>query len=177
MRLAIDMDYVTVEPQVGWYEWDTTWWKEDPWTWLHFPPVEGALEGLRALHDEGHDIVFATARGEHAVNEQWLHDHLGSTHWWSLIEGCKNKWEVDADLWLDDSPIVLEGVWKRGLCVVKFCTKHNGASPCSYAAHGWQHFLQLMEMGLDTRRKRRQRTDPRAREQAVVGDRWVSRAS
>lgn len=169
MKLAIDLDWTTIQSSPDYNLW--SWYDEDPWTWLEQPPIDGALEGIQYLHDHGHDITFVTARYEHPVTEQWLHDHLGSTGWWTLIEGTSDKWNVPADAYLDDSPTVVKGLWERGLCVVKYKHSRNLDVPCSYAVDSWPEFIELVDGGMETKWKRRMRSDPYRAKRAKDGDR------
>ncbi len=154
MRLAIDLDNTTINVG-GKDSWNGWWdrWNADPWKFLDCPTVEGAPEILEAIHGMGHDIVYVTARHEHPVTHQWLADNR--IDFGPLFEATRSKWEVDADVYLDDSPTVVEGLWKRGFCVVKFARPYNAATPCRHKVDTWVEFYDLIAFdGLDLGRRR-----------------------
>lgn len=142
MKLCIDLDSTTIN--VGGHNLPDWWkrWHDDAWQFLDAPPMEGAVETLQALHVELYDIVYVTARPEHPVTHQWLDDH--DLDFAPLIEATPQKWAVDADVWLDDSPTVLEGLWKRGKCVVKYAQPHNALAPCRHVVQSWNDFYTLV---------------------------------
>lgn len=168
MRLAIDLDWTTIQSSPSYDDWG--WYGADPWTWLDMPPVYGAIDALVQLHDLRHDITFVTARFEHPVTEQWLHEHLG-TGWYGLREGVKDKWTVPADLYLDDSPAFLRKLWEKGVCTVRFNQAHNQEAPCSYHVNTWPQFVRLVGDGPNVRVEKHKRIDDYKRKRAIGGDR------
>jgi hypothetical protein len=167
VRLVIDLDWTTIQSSPSYSEWG--WYGADPWTWIDMPPVYGAIESLVELHELRHDITFVTARFEHPVTEQWLCDHLG-VGWYDLVEGVTDKHVIPADIYLDDSPKFLEGMWRAGVCTVKFCHEHNIDAPCSYKVNTWAQFVRLVESP-DTDTAVPRRTDPYKMKRAALGDR------
>lgn len=173
MRLALDLDYTTLIPQPdGGFQW----YREDPQTWLDFPPADGAIDVLELLHADGHELMFVTARDEHPITKQWLRKHL-NCYPYTCVEGQPRKWEEKADLWLDDSPSVLDGLWRRGLCAVKFMRPQNFDAPCSYEVDGWYDFLTLIDSQPDVSVQRRKRSDPFKVRRAARGDRERQKVS
>jgi uncharacterized protein len=77
-----------------------------PSIFRHLEPYPGAVETLRALRDEGHDVVIVTAKPRWAIPDtlRWIADHELPTN---EIHVRFRKHQVACDVYLDDSPIVL----------------------------------------------------------------------
>lgn len=75
----------------------------------HLEPFPGAVEALRSLVDAGHQIVIITTKPEFAVGDthEWIEEHRIPA---AEIHILEDKWLVDADVYLDDSPHVLPGL-------------------------------------------------------------------
>lgn len=72
----------------------------------HLETFPGAIKALNALAGEGHHIAILTTKPDFAVHDtlEWLARHrLPSTE----IHILEDKWRVDCDIYLDDSPHVL----------------------------------------------------------------------
>jgi len=75
----------------------------------HLETFPGAVEALRRLDEEGHEIVILTTKPPFAVAD---------THEWIAALGfptkeihiLEDKWRIDCDVYLDDGPHVLPGL-------------------------------------------------------------------
>lgn len=69
-------------------------------------PYPGAVDALRALNRDGHDVVILTTKPDWAVHDtlEWLADHRIPTREIHILE---DKHRIDCDVYLDDSPHVL----------------------------------------------------------------------
>ena len=75
----------------------------------HLEPFPGAVEALRDLSDQGHDIVIVTTKPPVAVDDthEWRDRHGLPANEIHILE---DKWLVDCDVYLDDGPHVLPGL-------------------------------------------------------------------
>ena len=72
----------------------------------HLGTFPGAVDALHALAAEGHHIAILTTKPEFAVHDtfDWLaRNQLPTTE----VHILEDKWRVDCDVYLDDSPVVL----------------------------------------------------------------------
>ncbi|MGA7228458.1 MAG: hypothetical protein WBZ45_09665 [Acidimicrobiia bacterium] len=72
----------------------------------HLEPFPGAVEALHALDRAGHDVVIITAKPSFAIDDthEWIEKvGLPATE----VHITDDKWTVDCDVYLDDSPHVL----------------------------------------------------------------------
>lgn len=72
----------------------------------HLETFPGAVDALHALAAEGHHIAILTTKPEFAVHDtfDWLaRTQLPTTE----VHILEDKWRVDCDVYLDDSPVVL----------------------------------------------------------------------
>ena len=75
----------------------------------HLETFPGAVDALRHLYEDGHEIVILTMKPAFAV---------GDTHEWIEAQGIptkevhilEDKWRIDCDVYLDDGPHVLPGL-------------------------------------------------------------------
>lgn len=136
MRLHTDDFGTALHPEMvtGWNGLHTLAGFEDMhefWSWAqgrddrpsifrHLELFPHASEVLGRLAEDGHKIVIITAKPDWAVPDtlRWLADHRIPTR---EIHITERKHEVDCDVYLDDSPIVLPqllaarpgaGVWR-----------------------------------------------------------------
>lgn len=77
--------------------------------WYELEPIEGALDVLQDLHDDGHNIKFVTScPGGHGGKIDWLKDNVdfvkkNQPEWyWIIFTGHKGM--VRGDFLLDDYP-------------------------------------------------------------------------
>lgn len=92
------------EDMHGFWEWARTHGSHS--FFRHLEPYPDALPALEALEREGHDIVIITAKPRWAVPDtlSWLGDVRMPTREVHIVE---DKWTVDCDVYLDDSPYVV----------------------------------------------------------------------
>jgi 5'(3')-deoxyribonucleotidase len=136
MIILCDLDSIVVDLITPWLEWMKTthgvdaklgdiinydWHKNEkfksvgvhcydflqqPRLFQKLNPLPGALDGIRALREAGHTVLFATAaaRSPDAASDKltWLNDHLGVSRKDVFI--CHRKERIRADLFIDDSP-------------------------------------------------------------------------
>lgn len=78
-----------------------------PFLFQHLSPYKGALEGLKALHDMGHDIIIITAPArspESAADKiAWVRNHMPWLSRRKVMIGHQKHW-LKADVFIDDSP-------------------------------------------------------------------------
>lgn len=92
------------------------------------PPVPGAIDGMRALQEAGHEVFICTApltSYQHCVGEKfaWVEEHLGSD-WVKKIVLTKDKTVVRGDVLVDDKPHVtgaMTPVWEH----IRFTRSYN----------------------------------------------------
>lgn len=78
----------------------------------HLETFPGAVEALQSLRADGHHIAIITTKPAFAVHDtfEWLARHRIPTTEVHILE---EKWRVDCDVYLDDSPMVLPGLVKH----------------------------------------------------------------
>ncbi len=107
----------------------------------HLEPYPDALPTLVALEREGHDIVIVTAKPRWAVQDtlRWLADHQMPTR---EIHITDDKWTVDCDVYLDDSPhVVPTYVAKRpDRLTCRFVRPWNEPVPGAVDVRSWEEF-------------------------------------
>lgn len=135
MRLGIDLDGVVADFDGGWSaryteEFQTVLRVEEVvwdqlhrlthfpdmdafWDWVnqrrvfrHLPTIPGAVEALTRLAGEGHEIVIISAKSDWAIPDtlSWIAEHRLPTR---EIHFRRDKYAVECDAYLDDSPINL----------------------------------------------------------------------
>ncbi len=112
------------------------------------PMIPGARKYLRRLSDEGARIRIITHRlfihffHRMAVAQtiDWLDEH--GIPYWDLCF-LKEKEQVGADVYIDDSPGNVERLRGKGFYTICFgnSTNHNVAEP---RANSWQHVYELV---------------------------------
>lgn len=72
----------------------------------HLEPFPGAIEALNSLADDGHHIAVLTTKPDFAIHDtfEWLARYKLPT---TEIHILEDKWRVECDIYLDDSPHVL----------------------------------------------------------------------
>lgn len=73
LTIAIDVDGTVADSS----DVDFVKAEDDPYEFLKARPIKGALEAVKKLFDEGHTIVFHTARAGNSkeATKQWLETH------------------------------------------------------------------------------------------------------
>lgn len=93
-------------------------------------PVRGAREGIESLIQEGHDIIYITARRteEEEITLRWL-EQYGIPHETVLFSGFKSKvdlvreWGIQA--FVEDHVLNAEGIAHIGVPVFLMTTSYN----------------------------------------------------
>jgi 5'(3')-deoxyribonucleotidase len=79
---------------------------QQPGLFCRLKPLPGALDGIKALREAGHTVLFATAaaRSPGAASDKltWLDAYLGVSRKDAFI--CHRKEMIKSDLFIDDSP-------------------------------------------------------------------------
>ncbi len=104
----------------------------------------GAIETLRQLaHD--HDIVILTMKPDWAAADTfgWISDQRLPTREVHLL---RDKWRVDCDIYLDDSPYVLPSLIKHrpDKVVCRFVRPWNTSLDGTEDVHDWDSFAALV---------------------------------
>lgn len=111
----------------------------------HLKTFPGAVDALKALRKEGHEIVILTTKPEFAVHDtfEWLSENQIPTKEVHILE---DKWRVDCDVYLDDSPIVLPRLAEeRGDRVVcRFVRPWNDPVPGVIDVHDFPDFREVV---------------------------------
>lgn len=154
MKLGIDIDGVLAAYQTNYDVQGRAvpgleWWL--PEVYANADPMDGALDGMRALHADGHKLHVITARAPHEATSAWLNAHeipFTSLHF------TKAKWSIPCHIYLDDGVQFLNGFYERGLTGVRFRYPHNAGAPARYAVDTWPEFVELIRGGVRGRMRR-----------------------
>lgn len=126
------------------------------WTWAapgeerrsvfrHLELVAGALDTLRALDRAGHRIVIVTTKPDWAIHDtfHWLADNGVPTREVHLTD---TKHEVDCDVYLDDSPVVLPDLVRHrpAATVCRFVRAWNAPVEGTQDISSWRDFHALV---------------------------------
>lgn len=111
----------------------------------HLETFPGAVEALHELADEGHHIAILTAKPEFAVHDtfEWLAKHRLPTTEVHILE---DKWLVDCDVYLDDSPEVLPRLvdYRGDRLICRFVRPWNTETPGTVAVRGFDEFREVV---------------------------------
>lgn len=127
------------------FSWDMIMETVDPedWQWLwtegvklglfrHGHLVQGAIQGIRALRDAGHELILVTHRPKEAIRDTnaWLELHFGSEepYPWSgqhILSNMESKTIVNADILIDDKPQNIEEWNSAGRVGILFARPWN----------------------------------------------------
>lgn len=118
---------------------------EGPTVFRHLEAYSGAVETLRQLNREGHDVVILTAKPDWAVHDtfEWLADHRIPTR---EVHCLDDKWRIPCEVYLDDSPYVVpQLVAQRPDAVVcRFVRSWNRPVDGARDVHGWDEFATVI---------------------------------
>ena len=134
MRVLIDLDSIIVDLMPTWlglynaeydddlaisdiHSWDTHLFTKvecdtkvyeylrRPGLFRNLPPIPGAIEGVRALVEQGHEIYVVTAAPDGSATEkiEWVKEHLPFLGHKRVVI-CYHKQVVDGDVLIDDGP-------------------------------------------------------------------------
>lgn len=112
----------------------------------HLEPYPTAVDTLRGMNRDGHDIVIITAKPDWAVHDtlEWLADHRIPTR---EIHITEEKYRIACDVYLDDSPLqVPELVAKSplGATVCRFVRPWNDPVEGARDVRDWGEFREIV---------------------------------
>lgn len=123
-----------------------------PTVFRHLEAYTGAVETLRRLNREGHDIVIVTSKPDWAVHDtfEWLADNRIPTR---EVHCLDDKWLVECDVYLDDSPYVVPALVKQrpDAVVCRFVRSWNTPVEGAVDVHSWDEFAAVVG-DVETRR-------------------------
>jgi 5'(3')-deoxyribonucleotidase len=129
--------------------------RDRPSIFRHLDPYPDALDALRRLDRAGHDIVIVTTKPRWARQDtlRWLADHEIPT---DEVHMIVDKFRVDCDVFLDDSPHVLPELVRHrpGALVCRFVRPWNGPVDGTVDVTSWaafEHFVTERSHGSDRR--------------------------
>lgn len=179
MRILLDQDEVLAKWNARILEWfnqdEGTAWREedivDAWemektlgpTAKHFirscmrwpefytnlDPVEGAIDGVKKLMDDGHDVIIVSSVPKQAGiayhgKLQWLREKMPFFPLDNFI-AAKRKTLVIGDVLLDDGPHNIEDFVKAGRDVVIMDRPHNRKIKGPHRIRHWNEFLEYID--------------------------------
>lgn len=112
----------------------------------HGEPIEGAVEFLNRFRADGHTIHIATSRfyGSQAagVTERWLNEHKVPYDSLCIV---RDKWLVDADVYIDDHGKNFDEIWEYGKPCFLFDQPWNShVDAGSYRVGSWKEFYEAV---------------------------------
>lgn len=140
-----------LDPILGEDWW--VWWEERSWLWADASAIDGAIGGLRTLHQRGHKIELLTAKPDwaRAGLSQWL--GKWQPYYDRITVGparpAMNKAEwSSADILIDDKPSNCIEFVDAGRMAILFDRPHNqkeSVPPPIPRAKNWGQVLTFME--------------------------------
>lgn len=112
--------------------------------------VEGAVDGIKKLIADGHEVRIVTAVPKSAGiayhgKQQWIRDHMPFFNLDNFF-AIQKKNEVKGDLLLDDGAHNIEAAKKDGLLAVVFDCPWNQDVVGDHRVKNWKQFLDLVEV-------------------------------
>lgn len=145
---AWDLDEV-LNPIVGRHWW-REWMREQPDRWAKFPPVPGAIGGIKQLRDDGHYIEVVTAKPEWAehVIWDWFGKHRPAVNRVTIVGMDVPKSEAtDAELLVDDKIDNVEEFMADGRDAILFNQSTNdGVFVQAPRVNNWRELVELIRM-------------------------------
>lgn len=115
----------------------------------HLETFPGAVDALHSLAADGHHIAILTTKPSFAVHDtfEWLARHRLPTTEVHILE---EKWRVECDVYLDDSPLVLPRlVEERGdRTICRFIRPWNDPVEGTIDVNDFDEFTEVVH-GLD----------------------------
>ncbi len=112
----------------------------------HLEPFPGAVDALRALADEGHDIVIVTTKPAFAVDDthRWIEKHGIPA---AEIHILEDKWLVPCHVYVDDGPHILPGLVQRRpeATVCRYVRPWNHPVPGAIDVHDFDEFREVVD--------------------------------
>ncbi len=116
---------------------------------LNLPPIEGALQGVQEMIDEGIDVMICSTpleNSEHCIPEkkEWLEKHLGK----SFAERARfplDKTQILGDVLIDDRlDIQDEGEYTAKWTQIVFDAYHNRHVKVPYRLKHWRNWKRVV---------------------------------
>lgn len=126
------------------------WWARGgghrPSIFRHLETYPGAVETLERLVRDGHEVVVLTSKPWWAIHDtyNWIADRALPTR---EVHMRDDKWAVDCDVYLDDSPIVLPPLVRHrpDAVVCRFVRPWNDPVAGSHDVAGWDDFAAIVD--------------------------------
>lgn len=119
---------------------------ERPSIFRHLETFPGAIDTLHRFVRQGHDIVVLTSKPDWAIPDtlHWLADVLMPTR---EVHFLDDKWRVDCDVYLDDSPKVLPSLvaHRTGATVCRFVRSWNVPVDGATDVQDWAGFARVVD--------------------------------
>lgn len=119
----------------------------EPSFFANLDPIHGALEGMKQLHDDGHEVIIASKVPLNAGigfygKVEWIRKNLP---WFDLnnFVGVQRKTLLKGDVLLDDSPNNVKLFQDTGRQVVIFNRPWNQNIP-GLRANSWTQFVDMI---------------------------------
>lgn len=116
-----------------------------PSIFRHLDTFDGAIETLYGLARRGHDVVVLTSKPDWAIPDtlHWLADVAMPTR---EVHFLDDKWRVECDVYLDDSPTVVPGLvaHRPEATVCRFVRDWNEPVDGAADVDDWQCFARLV---------------------------------
>lgn len=111
----------------------------------HLETYPGAVESLRELARDRHDVVILTTKPPWAVHDTyaWLSEHRLPTREVHILE---DKWTVDCDVYLDDASHNIERLVRNRpeRTVVRFVRPWNAPVTGARDIENWPEFVKMV---------------------------------
>jgi 5'-nucleotidase len=182
MRILVDMDSIAVNLMAKWYRTYNEEWGDDlgvervlswnvhehvkpecglkvyeiierPGFFRDLEPIPGAVDGVTALVQDGHQVAFATsAAGADSARDKvaWVEEHFAHLKWGVrniVLLHDKAEW-LDADLLIDDRPDTIEA-WvragRRAMTILYPYNRHVADLCCAAVLPGPEAWGTLVE--------------------------------
>lgn len=112
--------------------------------WHDSPPVQGGLECLNSLREDGHTLHICTSRpGFEEVTFQWLKRFEVP---YDSVTISDDKTVVDVDMFIDDSPHNLEALVNNGTDTIRFVQPWNDGINVydHWSAENWEDVREIV---------------------------------
>lgn len=176
MRIGLDCDGVLADFAAGWVDQYNDWYgarveldqstwmsfldathfaeEADFWAWVdrvpdfwvNMPTIPGAMGGVLALQEAGHELCIVTHRHEKASRQTqiWLNRHWPIGNGLPLVHHTKRKTDIDCQLYVDDGPKPLAHFDKVGRKAIRFAYPYNKTSPAIASVKNWAELVPLV---------------------------------
>ena len=110
--------------------------------WLGLRPVTGSIAAVGRLRRAGHDVIAVTQRPDTARDQTvtWLDRHYGGMP----LHLMTDKSRAGADVLIDDSPVVLDGLTGSATLPIRFRRPWNDGAP-GLAVAAWDEVVRLVD--------------------------------